>query len=315
MKYLRKEHFVPNCKPLTYEALLQTNGGYAGSSGSSGGGSGYSSSSGSSCGNNSKNNTTTRFIRSDKYTKTYGTKNTDNTETVTTIDIKTGKVISRYTYGISKGTSSKGSSYASRSSSKTHSYGYSALSMGIRHSSSYQTTSGGGYTVSYEQTSSGANGTNPGSSTDTQSEEKPITVKKYGYQICADENQSHCDIIAWNHAVDAGLNPAGDNNDAWDGNKMLVDEIFNRYYADEATEFDSNLAGKKGYIFYDWTGDGTYDHMEYCEVDANGAGYNFYLNEGKINEDAQWVQRLFSRDKNAHAKADSTGTIKFVALN
>lgn len=116
MKYLRKEHFTSNHKPLTYEALLQTNGGYAGSSG---GGSGYSSSSGSSCGKNSKNNTTTRFIRNDKYSKTYGTKNTDNTETVTTIDIKTGKINSRYTYGISKGSSSKGSSYAISSSGRT----------------------------------------------------------------------------------------------------------------------------------------------------------------------------------------------------
>lgn len=99
------------------------------------------------------------------------------------------------------------------------------------------------------------------------------------------------------------------------GNQLLVDEIFNRYYADEATEFDSNPAGKKGYIFYDWKGDGTYDHMEYCEVDAIGAGYNFYLNEGKINEDAQWIHTTFANDKNAHAKPDSTGTIKFVALN
>ncbi len=313
MKYLRKEHFTSNYKPLTYEALLQTNGGYAGSSGSSGGGSGYSSSSGSSCGKNSKNNTTTRFIRSDKYTKTYGTKNTDNTETVTTIDIKTGKVISRYTYGISKGSSSKGSSYAISSSGRTPSYGYSAPSSGGGYNSSYKTTSGG-FTISYEQTSSGANGTNSGSSSDTQSEEKPIIVKKYGYQICADENQSHCDIIAWNHAVDAGLNPAGNGNDAWDGNQLLVDEIFNRYYADEATEFDSNLAGKKGYIFYDWKGDGTYDHMEYCEVDAAEGNYKYFSNKG-TNQGAEWKNSNFLKDINAGALNSGPCKIKFVALN
>lgn len=124
----------------------------------------------------------------------------------------------------------------------------------------------------------------------------------------------HCDIIAWNHAVDAGLNPAGKRNKKWDGNKLTVDTIFNTYYADEAVDFNSDLAGKKGYIFYDWEGDGTFDHMEYCEIDNDGGGYSYFSNKG-FSEKEELISISFYKDKNAGARNDGPGRLKFVSLN
>lgn len=136
----------------------------------------------------------------------------------------------------------------------------------------------------------------------------------FKYQICSNPNEVHCDIIAWNHAVDAGLNPAGKRNKKWDGNKLTVDTIFNTYYADEAVEFNSDLAGKKGYIFYDWEGDRTFDHMEYCEIDNDGGGYSYFSNKG-FSEKEELISISFYKDKNAGARNDGPGRLKFVSLN
>ena len=74
------------------------------------------------------------------------------------------------------------------------------------------------------------------------------------------------------------------------------------------------MAGKKGYIFYDWEGDGTFDHVEYCEVDNNGAGYSFYNNKG-YEKGENYTHRFFADDNNAGARHDSKGTLKFIVLN
>lgn len=72
--------------------------------------------------------------------------------------------------------------------------------------------------------------------------------------------------------------------------------------------------GKKGYIFYDLEGDGKFTHIEYCKVDANGAVYSFYNNNG-YKKDEKYYHRYFMKDNNAGAKTNSTGKLKFVALN
>lgn len=323
------KNLMKSFRELSYFELLGMNGGYGGgSSGGSGnksGGSGYSGGSGGS--SSSKRNSSgyktgyERFISSNKKTITTGKRNPDGSETITTTDRKTGKVISSYTYGTAKGSSYSSSSSGTLSSGSskngTTSKGYSSGS--------------GGYTVSYGHSSSGNTGTYSGSSSGwentyktsyeipssgngTSSISSEQEKNKYSYQTCTDKNNVHCDIIAWNHAVDAGLNPAGNGNDNWDGNKLTVDEIYNKHYADEAVDFNSDLAGKKGYIFYDWEGDGKFDHIEYCEVDVNGTGYSFYNNKG-YEKGEEYYYRTFAEDNNAGAKNGGPGKLKFVALN
>lgn len=299
-------------RELTYSELLQLNGGYGGSSGGSKSSGGYSgtSSSGNSSNNGRKTSVTPvgkpSFVRSDKDTLTTSRKNSDGSETVTTINRKTGAVISSYTTGIRKSSESY-----STSSSGVNGGGYSGTSSA---SGTGRTGYGspGTSSSSYSGTSSGSS--QPKNTPTTEPSTTGNKTSNFKHQICADPNQVHCDIIAWNHAVDAGLNPAGKGNESWDGNKLTVDAIFNTYYADEAAEFNENLAGKKGYIFYDWEGDGTFDHVEYCEVDNNGAGYSFYNNNG-YEKDEKYYHRLFADDNNAGARPDNRGRLKFIALN
>ncbi len=308
-----------NFRELTYPELLKMNGGYGGSSG--GGSRGYSGTSGGGNPCSSRTNASaipvgrTSFVRRDEDTLTTSRKNSDGSETVTTVNTKTGAVISSYTTGIrksgSKNNSPTGDGSYSTSSSGWNGGGYSGSSSG----SGSGRSSGHGYSG----TSSGASaGTNAGNSqpknTTTEATTPGNNSSGFKHQVCADPKQVHCDIIAWNHAVDAGLNPAGKGNDSWDGNKLTVDAIFNNYYADEAVEFNADLAGKKGYIFYDWTGDGTFDHVEYCEIDNNGTGYSFYNNQG-YEKDEKHYHRFFADDNNAGARPDGNGRLKFIALN
>lgn len=307
-----------NFRELTYPELLKMNGGYGGSSG--GGSRGYSGTSGGGNPCSSRTNASaipvgrTSFVRRDEDTLTTSRKNSDGSETVTTVNTKTGAVISSYTTGIrksgSKNNSPTGDGSYSTSSSGWNGGGYSGSSSG----SGSGRSSGHGYSG----TSSGASaGTNAGNSqpknTTTEATTPGNNSSGFKHQVCADPKQVHCDIIAWNHAVDAGLNPAGKGNDSWDGNKLTVDAIFNNYYADEAVEFNADLAGKKGYIFYDWTGDGTFDHVEYCEIESGG-NYNYFSNEG-FEQGESLIPQNFARDKNAGALNGGPGKLKFVSLN
>ena len=75
------------------------------------------------------------------------------------------------------------------------------------------------------------------------------------HQTPADPNDYHCDINAYNVAIDNGIqNPVN-----WNGNNFTVNEIYNGNYSNNST--DTPQAGTRGYGFYDNDGDGTYDHM------------------------------------------------------
>lgn len=308
-------------RELTYSELLKMNGGYSSSSGGSSRGYSGTSGGGNSCSSGGNTSVTPvgkpTFVRRDKDTLTTSRKNSDGSETYTTVNTKTGAVISSHTIGFRKGGGSKtnsttgGNGGYSTSSSGMNGGGYSGTS-------SVSCTGRSGY--GYSGTSGGSSsGTGSGNS---QPKNNPInepttpgnSSSDFKHQICADPSKVHCDIIAWNHAVDAGLNPAGKKNKSWDGNGLTVDAIFNNYYADEAADFNSSLAVKKGYIFYDWTGDGMFDHVEYCEVDNNGAGYSFYNNNG-YEKDEKYYHRFFAEDNNAGASPDSKGRLKFISLN
>ena len=110
------------------------------------------------------------------------------------------------------------------------------------------------------------------------------------HQICADESKEHCDIIAWNHAIDAGLNPSGKDGIVWDGNDYTVDQLFDEHYSESAMEFNSDCAGLEGFLFYDWdgadvNGEYCYNHMEFCKVNVDGQSYSYFNNNGyEMNE-------------------------------
>ena len=117
-------------------------------------------------------------------------------------------------------------------------------------------------------------------------------------------NAVHCDVIAWNHAVDAGLDPRGKDGCGWDADNKNVDQIFNSHFATQAVSFDSGSAGKSGYLFYDWEGNGHYDHVEFCRINSDGSSYSYYSNngfEGAGNEIYK-TNISFKNDSNAHAQ-------------
>lgn len=82
----------------------------------------------------------------------------------------------------------------------------------------------------------------------------------------------------------------------------MVDPKGNIFYCNdrEAVDFDESQAGKSGYIFYDWTGDGKYDHVEFCYIHADGLTYSFYNNNG-FEQNENFYTRSFANDSNAGA--------------
>ena len=104
-------------------------------------------------------------------------------------------------------------------------------------------SSSGGSTGDPVETTNG-NGTNDGPNT-------PSEITDDGHLICFVPSKEHCDIIAWNHAVDAGLNPRGKDGTDWNANGKNVDEIFKMHFVDKAVDFDGKQAGKMNYILYD----------------------------------------------------------------
>ena len=136
--------------------------------------------------------------------------------------------------------------------------------------------------------------------------------EKIEKQVTVNPNNYHCDIKAWNAAIDAGFDPRGSDDVSWDGNNKTVNELFNEHYKNSAITFDSSCAGMSGYLFYDWGGDGIdkKDHVEFCTVSADGTSYTFGNTDG-IKE-IKWETKSFSNDPNA--KAGPASTVVFVPL-
>ncbi|AEJ20321.1 hypothetical protein [Gracilinema caldarium] len=123
-------------------------------------------------------------------------------------------------------------------------------------------------------------------------------------QVCTNPDDYHCDIIAYNEAVEHGVSNPGTG----DWNKVTVNTIYENQFATKAGA--SFSANQKGYIFYDDGNDGTMDHMEYFEASADGHHYTVWTTDGKNNPTPTVYD--YNSDINGHAK---TGTIaKFVVL-
>ena len=139
--------------------------------------------------------------------------------------------------------------------------------------------------------------------------QRPLPKK----QTCALPNDYHCDIYAWNLAVDHGVDPRKGKWVVKDLNAITVDEMYRTYYNGLSAPFDASSAGKKGVIVYDWAdnGLGAKDHIEYVEISIDGLSYTLYVTDGK---DAPVPEtRWFSTSPKARAAGDSAMT--FIPLD
>ena len=145
--------------------------------------------------------------------------------------------------------------------------------------------------------------------------DKKVGDRKFipGKQVCKDETKEHCDIYAWNKAVERKLDPSMEKGTLLDLNAVKVNEMYETYYKQYCVPFDSNCAGKNGFLIYDWesNGLGRKDHIEYCEVGAGGDSYTYYKTDGIGLPKAV----TYSFSVNPKATALGNSTVVFLPLN
>ena len=98
----------------------------------------------------------------------------------------------------------------------------------------------------------------------------------------------HCDIFAWNIAIDNGVDPRNGKNTIPNLNNITVNQFFDEYCKNDSKSLtEKGCAGQMGFIFFDWGGDnpanqdGKYDHMEFCKFSEDGSTYVCYKNNGQ----------------------------------
>jgi len=106
-----------------------------------------------------------------------------------------------------------------------------------------------------------------------------------------------------------GLDPRGSNGVTWDGNALTVDQIYKQDYANKVDTTPWNgpdgtgtNAGKKGFLFFDWASTGAAgvkEHMEYCEISADGLSYTQWYTDGVKTPEKHTF--AFAKDKNGFA--------------
>ncbi len=129
------------------------------------------------------------------------------------------------------------------------------------------------------------------------------TTSSLTHQTPDDPKDFHCDIIAYNEAIDHGIKDPG----SWSGNHDNVETIYKNNYAEEGS--DTAKSNTSGYVFYDCDNNGTYEHMEYYSAGA-GSKYTCWTTDGIKNPVP--VTYDSTVDSNGHAK---TGKATFVSLN
>jgi RHS repeat-associated protein len=75
------------------------------------------------------------------------------------------------------------------------------------------------------------------------------------------EDRYHCDVMAWNGALDAGYDPRAQNGATWDGNQITVSGIYD-LYPDNRTSTPANTAG---YVFSNFDQNGQPRHVEFYD--------------------------------------------------
>ena len=193
----------------------------------------------------------------------------------------------------SSSSSGKGSSKSSPSSSD------SGSSSGTT-SNAPSTTSGNLTSQGYPSSTDPNPGIPPTSTNEIKAEEKTSAPT---HQTPYDPSNYHCDIIAYNEAIDHGHENPGN----WDGNASSVQEIYAENYAGQGT--NTPQSNTSGYVFYDLNNDGIQDHVEYFEA-GSGSDYTVYQTDG-ITEPP--VERTYDSNVDSNGSA-SNGTAIFVPL-
>lgn len=193
--------------------------------------------------------------------------------------------------GCGGGTTSRNSQSQSPSSSPTVTPSYNYGSGGA--SSCVGTSSSG---------SCGGGATSPNLGTATAG------VEMSKIQSAYNENDYHCDIYAWNLAVENGLDPTKGSNEVIDLNQNTVADMYNKYFGNEDTSHGVCEKNTKGLAFYDGTNDGVSNptHVEYYDsTNSSSNSFTKYSTDGIAEPKAE--QRSYSDSRNENWM--------FVALN
>ena len=106
-------------------------------------------------------------------------------------------------------------------------------------------------------------------------------------QTPTDPNDYHCDILAWNAALDNGQDPRSQTGTNWNGNELTVAEIYALYPDDRTQAPQDNTAG---YSFYFEQDSDEPVHMEYY-IYNTGENYTLYRTNG-INDPVQQERNI-----------------------
>jgi RHS repeat-associated protein len=99
-------------------------------------------------------------------------------------------------------------------------------------------------------------------------------------QLAKDINNYHCDIMAWNAALLAGLDPRAQDGSSWDGNKINVPNLYLKYSSGRT---NTPAAGTAGYVFSNFDKDGVPHHIEFYDYRDSGDSYFIYNTDGKTD--------------------------------
>ena len=117
----------------------------------------------------------------------------------------------------------------------------------------------------------------------------------------------HCDVIAWNSALDNNLDPRGQNGETWDANNLTVNQILD-YYPNNRN--NTPVANTEGYVFYDWQNDNVFDHMEHYEA-GSGTNYTVWQTDGRDDP----ILRAYDSLQDSNGSGAPGATAIFVPLN
>lgn len=121
------------------------------------------------------------------------------------------------------------------------------------------------------------------------------------YQKAYNEKDYHCDIYAWNLAIDNGVDPTKDSKDVIDLNQYTVSDMCKKYFAEEDLSKGICKKGTKGFAFYDGTDDGVFNptHVEfYDSTNSSSDSFIKYTTDGITEPSA--TQRSYSDARNAN---------------
>ncbi|MBE6352443.1 MAG: hypothetical protein E7060_05820 [Treponema bryantii] len=220
--------------------------------------------------------------------------------------------------GCGGGTTSRNSQSQSPSSSPTvtpsYNYGSGGASSCVGTSSSG--SCGGGSSFNGSSSSFGGSGSSLGTSNGScgggSASPSGLTgtpnVEMIKTQNAYNDNDYHCDIYAWNLAVENGLDPTNGSNEVIDLNQNTVADMYNKYFGNEDTSDGVCEKNTKGLAFYDGTNDGVSNptHVEYYDsTNSSSNSFTKYSTDGIAEPKAE--QRSYSDSRNENWM--------FVALN